>query len=284
MELTKTKLKVVTGILASLLVLSAAGNVYFWNRTNTPTAADDQNREDDFKSSLVTPTGDIDRLNKKLAEIEQQNGRLQAQVGDLNGLLQQANNQVWELRTRKNSSVTDLSPAQVGRNRQASDQQAMLSRNEQLNAQIASLQDSLKRLANQKLAADNFRMVAFKRNSKETAKAKKVDRLTISLTMPAAEGKPKGETVFLSLLDPEGKGISSPLETLTLPGPEGKAKVPVHAKKEVDLGSRASWQQVTFTIQETDDIKPGTYQAYLYTQNKYLGSVQVQFRDSFWFF
>jgi len=283
MELTRTKLKVVTGILAALLVLSAAGNVYFWTQTNRPTAADDQDK-DDFTTSLLTQTGDIDRLNKKLAEIEQQNGQLQEQVGDLNGLLKQANNQVWELRTRKSSPVADLYPAQVGRNRQASDQQAMLSRNEQLTAQIASLQDSLKRLANQKPAADNFRMVAFKGNSKETAKAKKVDRLTISLSIPAAEGKQKGETVFLSLLDPEGKGISSPLETLTLPGPEGKAKVPVHAKKEVDLGSRASWQQVTFTIQETDNIKPGTYQAYLYTQNKYLGSVQVQFRDSFWFF
>jgi hypothetical protein len=283
MELSKTKLKIVTGILASLLILSAAGNVYFWNSMHTSTVADDQDK-DDFTTSLSTQTGDINRLNKRLAEIEQQNGLLQEQVGELDGLLKQANNQVWELRTRKSNPVANLSPAQVGRNGGGSDQLAMLSSNEQLNAQIASLQDSLNALANQKLAADNFRIVAFKRNSKETAKAKKVDKLTISLNMPAANGGQEAETVFLSLINPEGNGISSPLETLTLRGPEGKKTVPVHAKKVVDLEGRASWQQVTFTIQETDNIKPGTYRAFLYTQSKYLGSVQVQFRDSFWFF
>ncbi len=282
MELTKTKLKIVTGILASLLLLSAAGNLYYWNRINTLTASDDQD-QDDSHTSLFTQTQDIDRLKKQLSEAEQQKGLQKEKVQELNGLLKEANKQVWELRTKKSSPLSELYPAEVSSNTALKDESAMLSRYEELNAQIALLQDSLEQLINHKLTADNFRIVAFKRNSKETAKAKKIDRLTISLHVPAADGLQESETVFVSLIDLEGNGISSPLETLTLPGPEGKKPVPVHGRKVVNLSRHANRQQVTFNIQGKD-AKPGTYRASLYTKSNYLGSVEVQFRDSFWFF
>lgn len=283
MKLTKTKLKIVTGILASFLLLSTAGNMYYWNKINTLTATDDQDT-DDSTTSLFTQTQDIDHLKRQLAELQQKNGLLNEKVQDLNGLLKQANNQVWDLRTRKSNPVADLFPAQVSRHTRPSDENDMLSKYDQLNAQIAELEDSLKQMDNQKLRADNFRMVAFKRNNKETAKAKKVDKLTISLHVPAAYGKQDSETVFLSLIDLEGNDLSSPLETLTLPGPQGKKPVRVHDKKVVELGRQSTWQEITFNIQGSDHMKAGTYRASLYTKSNYLGSVEVQLRDSFWFF
>jgi len=282
MEPTKSKLKIVTGILAVLLVLSAAANIYYWNRINTLTASNDQDL-DDTDTSLNTQTGDVDGLKNELADLQQQNGLLKEKVGNLDGMLKEANNQVWQLRTRKSNPVAVLSPVEVD-NSGSSNENAMRSRVEQLNDQIAALQDSLQRLSNQRRKADNFRIVAFKRNSKETAKAKKVDKLTISLQVPAANGQQKSDTVYVSLRNLEGKGISSPLETLTLPDQEGRKPIPVHGRKVVDLSKNSNWQELTFDMQGMDAIKPGTYRASVYTRSNYMGSVEVQFRDSFWFF
>jgi dynactin complex subunit len=283
MELNKTKLKLITGILASLLVLSVVGNIYYWSRETTQTSQDDQ-EVDDSSTSLFSQDEEVARIKKQMAEIEGKNGLLAEKVQDLNGMLKEANNQVWELRNRKGSSAAEFYPVDVRSRTSLGDSDAMFSTNEQLKAQIAALQDSLQQLKNPPLTADNFRMVAFKRNSKETAKAKKVDRLTISLKVPSATSQQDSETIFLNLTDLEGKGISSPLETLTLEGQRTKKTVSVHDKKVVELSKQSAWKEVTFDMQQLDNIHPGTYRASLYTKNKYLGSVEVQFRDSFWIF
>jgi hypothetical protein len=132
------------------------------------------------------------------------------------------------------------------------------------------------------LTGDGFRVEAVKSNQKETAKAKKVDALTISLTVPAELALTGQQTVYLSLTNEERTTAMPPLRSETINLSTTNEVVPVHAMQTVSFGQTE--QRIVFRIEPQAALKPGLYRASVYTRTAYLGSVEFRFRDSFWFF
>jgi hypothetical protein len=132
------------------------------------------------------------------------------------------------------------------------------------------------------VTADAFRVEARKRNEQATAKAKKVHTLTVSFHVPPVLRTDGEQEVYLSLTNLQDNVQFTPLRTAVLPGSGAGQTLPVHAVERVRFDQ--DLQRISFTLQPTDDLKPGTYRASVFTGDTYLGAVEFPFRDSFWFF
>lgn len=289
MEVTKTKLKILTGVIATLLLVSTAGNIYYWDRSHD-LKREKERVEQKANALLLGQSRDLNELRKQVDITIEEKKSLALKAKDLNSLLTQVNNDIWALRTRKAATMEDLELIRSSsesrlwdlnnRAKGLTDTNQSLSRhNNQLRQDLDAVRDSLQAVANT-LTADGFRMIALKSNKKETAKAKKVEVLTVSFTVPAGLGIRGREEVYLSLTDAQGRAIKPELRTITLSTSE--EKIQIHAAKSIDFSQLL--ESVTLTVYDTENIKPGMYRASIYTRDKYLGSVELQFRDSFWFF
>lgn len=287
-------IKLLTGVLAALLLLSVAGNIYYWDKNND-LEREKQNVDQQANALLSAQNRDLDLIKSQLQTAQEKNDYLNGEVSELNDLLSQVNTQIWQLRTRKasnagnldmlrNRSQFELNSMSKQADQLAKDKGWLIRQNDLLSQQLATLQDSLQTLAANVITADGFRMVAFKSNNKETAKAKKVDRFTVSLDVPGVFGLEGREMLYLSLTDIQGNGITPPLEIITISTPEEEISIPVHDSKVAEFGSGNQMHTVTFDVYRTENVKPGRYRASVYTKDQYLGSVELQFRDSFWFF
>ena len=143
----------------------------------------------------------------------------------------------------------------------------------------ADLQTKVPRTA---LTGDAFRIETVKGNEKETAKAKKVDALMVSLSVPSEMGLTGTQEVYLSLTDEQNNGImpTKNSSTVTLSGKN--EVVPVHATQSVNFDKNP--QRISFSVNPDSAIKPGIYRASVYTKDAYLGTAEFRLRNSFWFF
>jgi predicted nucleic acid-binding Zn-ribbon protein len=294
MELTHGKRKLLTAALLVLLTGSVAGNIYFWNKTSTLATAK-AGLEQQAKDLLTRRNENIDRLTAQVETTRKNNTTLREEIQELNRLVSQLNTDLWELRTGKAGAAKTLARLQskeagqglLWQNKASrlTDKHSPLdSQEDKLRQTISVLRDSLQMLSGSILTADSFSMIAFKKNNKETAKAKKVEWLTVSLDVPSVFSFSGREIVYLSLTDMQGNGVNNPIRTIVVPTPEEEAVIPVHDYKIVEFAGDKSVQQVSFNVHRAYDIKPGRYKASVYTKDRYLGSVELQFRDSFWFF
>jgi prefoldin subunit 5 len=289
MEVTKTKLNILTGVIATVLVVSIAGNIYYWNKSRD--LASEKDRVEQKANALLRgQSRDLYELRKQLGKVNEEKESLVLKAKELNSLITQVNNDIWELRTSKATTKEDLelihsrsesSIWDLNKRAEAlSDiNRSLGSQNNLLSQRVDALNDSLQAVTNT-LTVDGFRMIALKSNNKETAKAKKVDVLTVSFKVPSGLGIRGREEVYLNLSDAQGRAIKPQLRTISLLS--STEEIPVHAAKSIDFTQQT--ESVTLTVYDTENIKPGMYRASIYTKDKYLGSVEVQFRDSFWFF
>ncbi|MDO1450642.1 hypothetical protein Q0590_30495 [Rhodocytophaga aerolata] len=289
MEVTKAKLKILTGVIAALLLVSIAGNIYYWDKSRD-LSSEKERVEQKANALLQGQSRDLNELRKQVEKSSEEKNALTLKAKELNGLLTQVNNDLWELRTRKATDAKNLELMRSSSESRLSDlnsradlltdkNTSLARQNTQLNQNVDVLRDSLQQITSE-LTADGFRMIALKSNNKETAKAKKVAVLTVSFEVPAGLGLSGRKEVYLSLTDAQGSPLKPSLRTITLLSSE--EEIPVHAVKSIDFNGQK--ESVTLTVYDTDTIKPGMYKAAIYTEDKYLGSVEVQFRDSFWFF
>jgi cell division protein FtsB len=289
MAITTKSLKIGAGILTTLLLVSIAGNIYYWDKSRD-LASEKDRVEQKANALLLGQSRDMDDLTEQVDRTQKKNQSLLEEVEELNRMLSQVNTDLWELRTRKTGNAADLNAMRyrdqarlLALNQQAGQltdkNNSLTNQNDQLNQQLHTLRDSLQAISNT-LTADAFRVVALKSNAKETAKAKKVDVLSVSFSVPAEMSLRGREEIYLSLTDAQGNAFKPALRTLTLSTSE--EEIPVHASNVVDFNQKP--ESVTLTVYDTKDVKPGRYRASIYSRDKYLGSVELQFRDSFWFF
>ncbi|MDO1450683.1 hypothetical protein Q0590_30700 [Rhodocytophaga aerolata] len=277
--------------MGALLLFSIAGNIYYWTKSQDLASEKDRIAQ---KSDvlLLGQSRDIKQLKKQLNNTQRENRSYTNQVNELTNSISAVNTDIWELRTKgannrgsldslRNEGQAKLSDLNNKADQLMENNSTLTRKNNQLNQQADVLNDSLQRVANA-LTADGFRIVALKSNYKETAKAKKVAVLTVSFTVPAEFGLRGRKEVYLSLTNSQGTAVNPVLRTFTLSNAEDKRVIPVHAVKSVNFYERK--ESVEFTFDDTKAIRPGMYIASAYTKDKYLGSVEVQFRDSFWFF
>ncbi|GAB2567422.1 hypothetical protein [Spirosoma areae] len=295
-----------TWLLGGLSLVLLAGGIYFWNGNKTLTRQNDraERRADSLLSVRLQLETDLSKLNDQLATTKVDNTDLNKRIEAAYQRLAQNDARLGELRRSTagrvltirelNQNVATLTTQRDSLGNQMNAMNAKIgwltdsstvyqSRNEQLGQEITQLNSTLLTMVPRtSLTGDGFRVEAVKSNDKATAKAKKVETLTISLNVPAELGLTGQQDVYLSLTNEASKAMMPPLRSETVTLPTLNETIPVHAVQSITFGSAK--QRITFRLDPGANLKPGFYRAAVYTKNAYLGSVEFRFRDSFWFF
>ncbi len=293
-------------LLGSLALVLLAGGIYFWNGNKALTRETDraERRADSLLSVRLQLETDMRQLNNQLATAQKANTELVNRATMANRQLIQTDARLRDLRRGNasrvltirdlNRNLTDLTTRRDSMGNQmnamrdkigwlADSNTVYQQRNGQLGGAVAQLNQTLLTMVPRAtLTGDGFRVEAVKSNQKETAKAKKVDALTISFNIPAELGLTGQQEVFLSLTDEGRNAVLPPLRTETVNLSTLNEQVPVHAQQTVAFES--GQQRIAFRLAPGTTLKPGLYRAAVYTKNQYLGAVEFRFRDSFWFF
>jgi predicted nuclease with TOPRIM domain len=289
MENPERSFKIMAWVFTALLVLSAAGALYYRNENldAARTKAQIEQRLDSLQTSHEQLAKKSSALNSQLDTARRNNVSLTGQVAESRDLLNRKEVLVRSLRNSV-SSLRDTMQTQVASLTEQSERitgenQSLADKNAELNKQIEELNKELAmRVPRSVVTADGFRVEAVKHNDKVTAKAKKVHTLMVSCNVPAELGLEGTREVYLSLNDGQNHALLAPLTTALVQLAGSSQTIPVHAIQKVDF-SKGS-QPVSFTIESADDFQPRTYRASVFTKDAYLGSVEFKLRDSFWFF
>lgn len=306
MEDNEQKTSWLTWLLGGLSLVLLAGGIYVWNGNKALTRQNDlsERRADSLLSVRLQLETDLNKLNDELTTVKVDNTELNKRIEEASRRLKQNDASLRELRRGNagrvqtirelNRNLTNLTTQRDSLGNQMSAMQdkigwltdsstAYQNRNEQLGQEVAQLNSTLLTMVPRTaLTADGFRVEAVKANQKETAKAKKVAVLTISLNVPAEMNLTGQQDVYLSLTDEGHKAALPPLRTETVNLTTTNEVIPVHAVQAVEFVP--GQQRITFRLDPDAHLKPGVYRAAVYTKNAYVGSVEFRFRDSFWFF
>lgn len=306
METTNQSGGILTGVLTALMILFLGGGIYYWNESKKMTHQNDltEQRADSLMSVKLQLEGDIRNLDTKLETVNDEKAYLDKKLTDVDNQLAQrertlvvlrrsAGNQSKTIKALNQSMasltlVRDSLQNQIVAVTDKADQlnnanQELTGRNKALDAEITNLNAVLlTKVPRSAVTGDAFRVETIKGNKKETAKARKVNELMVSLNVPAELGLTGTQEVYLSLTDEQHNTVLTPLRTMTINLNSANEVVPVHAEQSVDFGRNP--QRVSFTIAPDKTMKPGLYRASVYTKDAYLGTTEFQLRDSFWFF
>ncbi|WP_338876749.1 hypothetical protein WBJ53_13930 [Spirosoma sp. SC4-14] len=300
------KAKITASLLTALVVLFLAGGIYYWKKSWSLAKQNDLNelRADSLLSAKLRLEGDLRTLANQLDMAKDESQSLDNRINQLHGQLDRQTNTIGGLR-RENSSRDrtigslhqDLSTLSVKGDSMQNQLEAsrdkiswltqsnelLISQNKELQQKVSDLTETLATKAPRAaITGDAFLVEATKPNQKQTAKAKKVHRLMVSLNVPA-EMQLKGvQDVYLSLTDSQHNAMMSPLRSTTISLSNVNQVIPVHAIQGVDFSRNP--QRISFNIAPDHTIRPGHYRAAVFTKDAYLGSVEFQFRDSFLFF
>ncbi|GAB4000936.1 hypothetical protein GCM10028807_55520 [Spirosoma daeguense] len=305
METTERNHTNLVWTLATLIILGLVWGMY-WKNDRMHSSRYDQieQRADSLLSVKFLLEGDNRELKRQLETMVDDNAYLDKRINKLHEQIGQRERSEIALRhnriqqTRSIRSLNDsLSQLKLIRDSLENQMAAM---HDKLNWQIRSnaLLISQKKELEQKqkvlnarlvataphsaITGDAFRVAVSKANKKVTAKAKKAKTLTVSLNVPnsfSIEGK---QEVYLSLTDMQRNPMLPVLRNKTVTLPNINEHIPVHAEQQVNFDRNP--QRLSFSLTPDVTLKSGTYRASIFTKDMYLGSVEFQLRDSFWFF
>lgn len=305
-EPRQPKTNLPTTIVTSLLVLSLVTGIYFWKTSGQLTRQNNLNelRADSLLSAKFRLEGDIRSLESQLESNVDNSTSLDNRITELHHLLDQRNHEIQSLRranvrrernaqhhSRKSDTATSRTDSLEKQLEAISDKVDWLSennsllmqQNNDLQKQITTLNNTLATtVSHSSVTGDSFFVEAAKANQKETAKAKKVKTLTVSLHIPAELHLDGSQEVYLSLMDEQRAAVIPPLRTTTVSLATTNDVIPVHATQRINFDQNP--QRISFIVRPGTTLKPGKYRASVFTKDQYLGSVDFQFRDSFLFF
>lgn len=288
--------RIMIGALTALLVLSTIGIYHYWDKSGELRLEKNRaeqranQRADSLLAAKVELEGGLRDLENELKATRAGTDSLARQVTQVNGLLgrrEAALRRVQavnaQLEAFRDTTRTQLSGMQRDRDRLMGENQSLADQGNALKNEVAVLNVKLLTMVPRTaVTADAFRVEARKRNDKATAKSKKVHTLTVSFHVPAVLQTDNEAEVYLSLTNLQDNVPFAPLRTAVLPGSAAGQTIPVHAVERVRFDKNL--QRISFTLQPTDDLAPGTYRAAVFTGDTYLGTVEFPLRDSFWFF
>ncbi|MCK8492943.1 hypothetical protein M0L20_13835 [Spirosoma sp. RP8] len=305
-ETTEQQTKLTTSLVTALMLFLLATGAYYWTKSWRLTKLNDFNelRADSLLSVKLRLEGDIRSMesqletatdnsasldnhitdlhhvvNKRTAEI----GRYRQQSSRQGRTIRQLNDQLTTLTTNRDSLENQLEAMRDKIGWLSNSNQLLLSQNKDLQKKVENLTTSLStKVPISTITGDAFLVEATKSNHKQTAKAKKVHDLTVSLDIPAELQIAGTHDLFLSLTDSQHNAMMAPLRSTTVVLSDVNEVIPVHATQTVNFSRNP--QRISFTLTPNGPIKPGKYRASVFTKDAYLGSVEFLFRDSFLFF
>lgn len=219
--------------LAMLIIIGISGGLY-WNHNRVTTARYDhvERRADSLLSVKLQLEGDIRSLERQLETATDENAYLTNRIDNLHQQASQHDEALAQVRqtvanrthtiqdlhqgmdklTRQRDSLTNQMEAMRDKiGWMSKSNELVLEQNKSLQKTINDLNVSLTtKVPYSSMTGDAFLVEAAKSNRKETAKAKKVHTLTISLNVPAQLQLEGRQNVYLSLTNEQHKVMVPP--------------------------------------------------------------------------
>ena len=155
---------------------------------------------------------------------------------------------------------------------------------EQLNEEMAvmtadnnKLQQRLYTIAPAGFKAENFTVVAERRNDKITSKAKQADEVKVSFDLDNVPMDHQGKRdIYLVLTEFNGNDVASvPSRKVSVKASDSPISVSAVDIETMNLKGR---QSVTMSFTPDDKLAPGTYNVLVYADNGFLGSTGMRLR------
>jgi hypothetical protein len=288
METAKKSINYVSIIAGSAFMLSIASNGFLWNakksseeellaerlQTKTLIASKELLQNDLIKaeSNLQKKIGSEKLLNENEVVLLSKIAALEANIK------KNASGDKKLIATNEKLKKLKLELADV-RERYISQQSKWENEKNSLNTQLAQLERnnlSFTEKLNKVKApnADYFRIEALRgKKNKQTRMAKRTHKILVSFNLNEAIPSNNG-TVYLSLKGPNNERLPSQhLEMLQLMKDEESVQVPIHAKSPLKHVSKGRQE---ILLETTTKLKPGVYQADIFTENTHIGGAQIK--------
>ena len=216
-----------------------------------------KNRLAQVRSQLVSSQANSKKIKERLAQLEELKVALETDIQDL------------RLENTELMATNDLLN---------SDLVASKEEVERLNLEVATLSDNNKVL-NERLftlapagyRADNFSIIAEKRNDKLTNKAKQVDEVKIKFSLNDVPREKHGESeLYIAITNLRGDNVKViPAKNVLVRGRSQDLKVQAADIQKVNLKES---QSIGMSFKPSDNMSGGEYNLMVYSEDGYLGS------------
>lgn len=221
---------------------------------------------------------EIDALKKRLTQVKAQltsskvnSRKIQDRLAKLEALKSELETDIEGLKVENSELMTtnDLLNNDLDESRQEVDRLNLEVAT--LNETNAALNEKLFKLAPAGYRADNFSIVAEKRNDKLTNKAKQVDEVKIKFNLNNVPKEHHGNSeLYIAVLDLRGENVKVvPAKDVVVSGRNQQLKVRAADIQKVNLKES---QSVAMSFKPTDDLAGGEYNLLVYSSTGYLGS------------
>lgn len=303
--------KIAAGVIGALLLVTIGVSAYLFQKqkANATTLQSEISQLEETKTSLngelTTLEGQYETqiaenttlkadLSAKLAEVE----TLEKKVKSAQSQLSQSKKQSEEIKARlaqleeiKVSLEKDIAML-TGENVALTETNAILTETvasaqrevSMLNERITHLTDVNTKL-NQRLAsiapagftADNFSIVAQKKNDKLTAKASKADLINVAFDLQdVPENYSRTHEIYLVITDFEGVPVQKVASTSAqIRTADNVLQIKAADAEKITVKGN---QSVKMTIDPIEDLEPGMYNLVVYADNGLLGATGFQLR------
>jgi hypothetical protein len=292
-EKTPAKQDNIKKILLALLLISFSANIYFLFRTNSQSAEKERIlvQVDSLAGIKKMLDDDIQNINFELDQFKGKNIQLDSLLVKANKEISAKQAKIQKL-MRENGDIK-LLQRQLEELRMIRDQyrvqiDQLIAENKELKNLNLDLSQRVDNLAKEKtnlaekvetasvLKAEAFNIKTFREKSKgsisETDRAKKVTRVTASLTLGENKVAPKGErNLVFRLIGPNGMVMADPAGgSGSFTSKETGRNQEYTLKKVIDYNNDR--EEVSFEYNQLDDFKAGLYIAEIYLDGKMMAS------------
>lgn len=282
-----------------LFVLALLWGGYHWRIGGTLKKENDQltKRTDSLKVVRDNLQKELQSISSELEATTAQNQSLAASVTDINerltekdkilARLQKENqsigslrSQINELKKLKESLGNQLADLKQENALLRADNARLSKENEGLKSGNANAQSFLPGESEPSVAllgANAFRVEVLRRKENLTVKGRRAKEIAIMFDLPEGAKGSTEEIVYLSLKDVTQQPLKdSKVKQLSLNIKGVMNPIPVHLTKMVDFTQNP--QRVTLRYKLDEKLKPGVYIAELFTENMFIGKVELRLR------
>jgi myosin heavy subunit len=286
----KTKFKneklIITGSLVFLfLSLASVGFYYTSNKSLAKNLNNEKLRSEMILSEKVSLDKEILNFKNQLSALKGTNNELDQVIAQISQKLKEKETELSNIK-RENGSIKSL--------KKQLDEISKL--NKDLDGQVASLNESVKKLNSEKetlnetiaslkaenqelaennkimssLKADNYLVQTTRGKNKLTVKARRTNKIAVSLKVPAN----MIENLQFTIIKPNGmkvKGNDKGMAVRTIDD-DDQLMVSIY-NDEIKVS-----KNIEFSYTPKEKLKPGTYKIEMYNGEKYIGSCNVKLR------
>jgi SMC interacting uncharacterized protein involved in chromosome segregation len=287
----KTKVsiqKVIIGSALSIAILVAGFSIYTKNKLNEK-LSNEKLKSEMLLSEKLNLNKSIAKYQADASDLKNKNSKLNNTIEEINFRISEKNAEIKKLKS-ENASAKELQKKYTeleGLKEKLTQEIALANKalkeakneNSKLNDLLAdALQENEELLSDnsvlKSLFSDSYRTEALRgKNEKLTVIAKRTNKLTVSLNMPATTDN----NIQFKIVTPQGKEISSSNDLAAVIKIIDNGDDLMASSSDSAIGSIGT-KRVEMSYKPSEKLSKGVYQFNLYNNDRFLGSTQLRLK------